>query len=182
MDQNGVTNDIKQESDIVELKLSLTNNRTIEDGDSTIETSKSNTKVRSTKKSDSEYIGTIVKDEVEFVKTGGKKAKKSSPNKIPSPRKVNNIKSDNIFKTLDSKAQASMRKDINGNFIDKKVKKHKVSFLDQINVDKQPKKNLVDVQEIDNYKAYNKEAVRFGNSLKNEDQANTNCTCACAIF
>ena len=27
MDQNGVTNDIKQESDIVELKLSLTNKR-----------------------------------------------------------------------------------------------------------------------------------------------------------
>ena len=183
MDQNGATIDSKPESDI-EIRLSLINNKTIEDGDSTIETSKSNTKVRSTKKNDSEYIGSIIKDEVEFVKAGGKKAKKRSPSKSSSPKKINNTKSENdsMLKLLDSQAPECTRKDINGNYIDKKLKKHKISFIDQIKDDKKPKKNLIDVQEIDNYKAYNKEAVKFGNSLKNDEQANTNCTCTCVVF
>jgi len=148
-------------------------------GDSTSENSKSMINKKFYKSSDN-VIQSDIPEELRFVKMD-KKSKKS-PDKSPSksPKKAN--RSDNLLVLQDNGNNfvptPTSRKDYKGTYIQKKSKKHKVVFIDQVDKNKK----LTDVQEIENFKMYNKEAVRYGNNSKDQDQSGAQCSCACVIF
>ena len=156
----------------------LIENEAIEGGNSTIETQKNSLNKRSLTICESEKPVMDLKsvEELKFVKS----EKKNKCPKSPKKQYTHAVKlPENTDSIVLQKVSKPIRKDNKGVIIQKKGKKHKIMFIDEVD----PKKNLIDICVVDNYKAYNKEASNDKDYKEyKEDQANTKCSCTCIIF
>ncbi len=131
-------------------------------------------------------------DDLQFVKTSKKSSPTTKHNKSNKSNKQMKNKpsgyNDQLVSGEDTEKDnlylndyKPIRKDANGNIIQKKKKKHKITFQDQL---PNKKLKLVEVQMVESFKEYNKEVIKYSNNSnkKLEENANTNCSCSCTIF
>lgn len=102
-----------------------------------------------------------------------------SPKKKTQKKSSDKNEEINLNINMISKLNNWNRKDVFGNKI-LKGGKQKVSFKDQLT--NGSKGILISEEEIESFKAYNRETIKYSNNTNSDDNATTACSCSCVIF